>query len=124
MVTRTLLLFTALLTTTAPTEGPSTAAQVAFGHRLAQRYCGECHAVEVGVKSPFDLAPQFPELYRHYPIERLARELPSEMIAGHPHMPNMDLGPDEVSAITAYLASFRPDNGPGPAAKAPTRESP
>jgi mono/diheme cytochrome c family protein len=91
---------------------------VAAGRRIAQRNCGGCHAVTHG-RSPWRDAPPFRLLHRRYPpggLEQILREGmlapddPSDEAAHalHPRMPQVALGDDEVSELTAYLKSLEP----------------
>jgi cytochrome c len=81
---------------------------VAYGRAIAARYCAECHSLERGKPSPLADAPPIPELYRRFPVERMAEALEFGMFADHPRMPNFDLDADERQALTAYLSSFAP----------------
>lgn len=81
---------------------------VKYGKSIAARFCGECHAIEPGEKSPLADAPPAPELYRRFPVERMAAALELGMLDNHPRMPNFQLDPDERKALTAYLSSFAP----------------
>lgn len=91
---------------------------VAFGRRIAERNCGGCHAVPDGA-SPNPRAPPFRDLYRRYPPAGLDALLSEGMLAPevrpeeggprrHPWMPQVNLGPDEVAALKAYLHSLEP----------------
>ncbi len=79
---------------------------VAFGRTIAQRHCGECHAIDTGAKSPHPDAPPLPQLHRRFPVERMDEALELGMMDDHPRMPNFELDADERQALTAYLASF------------------
>ena len=92
--------------------------EVSAGGRLAQRYCGGCHAVAAGPgRSPLADAPPFRDLNRRYPPGGLPQILKEGMIAPidtqeegaitrHPRMPMAELGPDQVFELTAYLQSL------------------
>ena len=93
-------------------------ADVDYGHRLAQRYCGACHAVDVG-QSPNPAAPPFRMLYQRYRAGGLDALLTEGMLAPvdppeegaprlHPRMPQAVLGDDEIDALKAYLHSLEP----------------
>ncbi len=102
----------------APAPGPSAAGGDAFyGKQVAERSCGGCHAVSRG-PSPMADAPAFIDLHRRYPAGGLAQllqegmVLPSDRIQDegsrytHPRMPAVQLGSDEIAALTAYLRSL------------------
>ncbi len=79
-----------------------------WGHTIATRHCGECHAIEPGNVSPLSDAPPVSELYRRFPVERMAEALALGMMDDHPRMPAFNLDPEERAALTAYLSSFAP----------------
>ena len=84
------------------------------GRRLAQAYCGDCHALDDG-PSPVPDAPPFARLYLRYPPGGgLADLLGEGMIAPaipqeegtprrHPRMPQVKLDEDQVSDLVAFL---------------------
>jgi mono/diheme cytochrome c family protein len=91
---------------------------IAAGKRVAQRYCGSCHAVAKGA-SPLHDAPPFRDLHKRYRkggLDQLLREgmlqpqrMPEEgSPRRHPRMPMAVLGDDEVTQLTAYLKSLEP----------------
>lgn len=95
-------------------DGPT----IAFGRGVAQRFCGQCHAVGDG-KSPFEDAPPFRDLHLRYKSGGLDALLAEGMITpdpsmeegnmpGHPRMPQRRLGYDERAALAAYLRSLEP----------------
>jgi mono/diheme cytochrome c family protein len=102
--------------------GPAVAADAVgdarYGLKIAQRYCGGCHAVAGGSSPLFD-APPFRNIYKRYRkggLSELLREgmlQPSELPQEgtqrlHPRMPMAVLGDDEVKALTAYLRGLEP----------------
>lgn len=95
--------------------------EIAAGRRLAERNCGGCHAVGAGA-SPHEAAPPFRDLHHRYPPGGLPQILQEGMIAPidtqeegsvpvHPRMPQVELGPDEVFELIAYLRSLEPQAG-------------
>lgn len=94
--------------------GPeSSPADLLAGRRLADEYCGMCHAVGGG-GSPLPNAPSFRELWRRYPPGGLDRILTEGMLAPpmpleegtprrHPAMPIVNLGADQVAELKAFL---------------------
>lgn len=97
----------------------ATAGDIFHGKQVALQSCGGCHAIDHG-PSPLRGAPPFTDLYRRYPAGGLAQLLEEGMILpsdriqeegtrySHPRMPAVQLGPDEVTALTAYLRSLEP----------------
>ncbi len=104
-----------------PFAAPALAANPAVdsGRRIAQRDCGECHAV-IGSNSPLPAAPPFNTLQSRLGVDGLHRALQSGMLAGgqaeleegrrpgHPRMPRVKLDGDEFVALTAFLDSLTP----------------
>jgi mono/diheme cytochrome c family protein len=93
--------------------GPALAAEqakdiaAARGHRIAQRACAACHAVEKDGVSRMAKAPAFASLeMRHTAslsgrVEELTR-------LGHYEMPPIKLRPKEVADLVRYIASLDP----------------
>lgn len=100
-----------------------TSPDAAAGQRVAERYCGGCHAI-TGTKSPLADAPPFSTIYRRYPPGGLDQILEEGMLAPserpeeggvtrlHPRMPQVDLDPDQRSELKAYLRSLEPKGRP------------
>lgn len=86
------------------------------GQRVAQQYCGGCHAVSAG-PSPLADAPPFRDIHKRYPVGGLRQILKEGMLqpttlpeegspTRHPRMPMANLGVDQVEDLTAYLKSL------------------
>lgn len=101
-------------TTAAAAQEPSADDRVSAGKLVAERHCAQCHAIEAGATSPLADAPPIPELYRRFPVERMAEALENGMLNDHPRMPQFRLEADERAALTAYLSSFQPAPRPRP----------
>ncbi len=95
---------------------------VVFGQRIAERNCGECHAIGDG-PSPNRDSPPFRLLYLRYGAGGLDALLAEGMLAPtapaaegsprtHPRMPQVILGEDELAALKAYLHSLEPPSRP------------
>ncbi len=107
----------------APVPAPDPqAGLVAYGRAIAARYCAECHSLEAGKPSPLADAPSIPELYRQFPVERMAEAMEFGMFADHPRMPAFDLDANERQALTAYLSSFAPKRRGAPLRRRPLRD--
>ena len=79
----------------------------AAGHRLADRHCGACHAVDGPGPSPLADAPAFRDLPSRFPVKRFTRAYRNGLFEGHPRMPPVELGPDELKELSAYLGQMR-----------------
>jgi mono/diheme cytochrome c family protein len=88
------------------------------GRRIAERFCGSCHAVARG-PSPLKDAPPFRDLHKRYRSGGLPRLLSEGMLQPrrlpeegsprqHPRMPMAVLEDDQVRDLTAYLRSLQP----------------
>jgi mono/diheme cytochrome c family protein len=77
------------------------------GHALAERMCGQCHAVGKSGSSPHPAAPAFRELSRRVNLDRLTNRLREGLISGHPDMPMFRFTPEDARALTAYLRSIQ-----------------
>ncbi len=80
--------------------------EVSAGRRLAQRACGECHAIAETGASPLSDAPPFRLLYQRFDVANLPLALDEGMLVGHPRMPTTRLDDDEIVYLTAFLKSF------------------
>jgi cytochrome c len=81
---------------------------LAAGKRLAQRDCGGCHATGKRGTSPNPDAPPFRLLaQRRYDVDDLARSIGDGMMVGHPRMPLITLGEDEIADLAAYVQSVQ-----------------
>ncbi len=102
-----------------PAPVAATSGDPFYGKQVAERSCGGCHAVSHG-PSPMAGAPAFSDLHRRYPVGGLPQLLQEGMVLPsdrmqeegsrytHPRMPAVQLGPDEIEALTAYLRSLEP----------------
>lgn len=76
------------------------------GEGLAERWCAQCHALEVNRVSPHSKAPPFPQLAAEpsvtpYSLRVLLR-------SPHASMPNLMLNPEQMDEITEYIMSLKP----------------
>jgi cytochrome c len=56
--------------------------------------------------SPVAKAPPFRTLHNRYPIENLEEALAEGIRTAHPEMPQIELDPDQINDLTAYLKSL------------------
>jgi cytochrome c len=98
-------------------------AGILAGRRIAAQNCGACHAVADGPSpSPSPEAPPFRLLYKRPGWGGVNQALEEGMIANFPHpleegaqpmhppMPRIELGPDEIANLAAYLESLQPSH--------------
>ena len=79
------------------------------GHRLVQRDCAMCHAVEgTGGGSPIPGAPPFRDLHLIFPLNQLAKALTEGTIASHPPPPYR-LSASDIADIVRYVNGIQTD---------------
>jgi cytochrome c len=76
------------------------------GKKYALTNCARCHSVDRVTQSPLKMAPPFRTLHLRYPIETLAESLAEGIYAGHPAMPAVELEPDQIHDLLAYLKTL------------------
>ena len=84
-------------------------ATLILGHRIAQKNCGGCHAVDRVGASPNPKSPPFRYLARKYPLENLEEALGEGIVVGHDgmQMPEFRLSTMQIEAFLAYLESIQ-----------------
>jgi mono/diheme cytochrome c family protein len=97
----------AIMLASAPTLASDPAA-LDLGRRIAETYCGTCHATGPSGASPHRIVIPFRDLHQRLPIEMLDEARQTGFIAGHDEMPMFELGPERVAALIAYLESLWP----------------
>jgi mono/diheme cytochrome c family protein len=80
----------------------------AKGRALAQRNCAMCHAIGPHGASPNPTAPPFRDLHKRFAMDDLEAGMLSDLLAGHPSMPEFRLSPAEVHDLLDYLKSLAP----------------
>lgn len=85
--------------------GPAAAGDAKSGHRLAQRWCTGCHAVEANRAS--DRAPPFAVIAKN-PASTPER-LRAWLSTPHDVMPDLSLSRQEIESIVAYFEQLRRD---------------
>jgi mono/diheme cytochrome c family protein len=83
----------------------SDGADQANGRAVAQRICGECHAVDASGPSPHAQAPAFP-VVANAP-GRTATSLRVWFQSPHRSMPDFHLGEKDSNDLIAYILSMR-----------------
>jgi mono/diheme cytochrome c family protein len=92
--------------TETPLAAGTASPEVLAGGRLAERTCGECHATSGPGPSPLSDAPPFTVLAARLDLSQFTRAYRDGLFEGHPLMPRVILGPDELAELTAYLESL------------------
>lgn len=79
------------------------------GRSIVERDCSPCHATSGAGPSPVEPAPAFSTLSENYPVAFLEEALAEGIMVDHPDvtMPEFVYGPDDISAIIAYLESVQ-----------------
>lgn len=84
----------------------ASAESVMRGQILAETRCAACHAVGLTGTSPMAEAPPFRDLHTRYPVRFLQEALAEGLTTAHPAMPQIELQPDEIRDLIAYLESL------------------
>jgi mono/diheme cytochrome c family protein len=103
----------------AGSAGAQVPVDIERGSEVAQRSCSGCHAVALEAASRAQDAPPFRVLSRLYSAQSLERKLTSIAADGHFEMPRVSLTEDQISDVSAYIASLQPleDRAPSPTPK-------
>ncbi len=83
-----------------------TAAGLAAGKSIAQRFCARCHAIGTEGTSPHPSAPPFRIIVAQGQISTLRAVLGEGIAAGHPHMPQFQFKPADLRLLIDYLKSL------------------
>ena len=84
----------------------ASAESVMRGQVLAQTRCAACHAIGPTGTSPMAEAPPFRDLHTRYPVRFLQEALAEGLTSAHPAMPPVELEPDQIRDLIAYLESL------------------
>jgi mono/diheme cytochrome c family protein len=84
----------------------SSAADLAAGELLAEKWCAECHAVRADRLSPNLAAPTFPELAAEPSITEYS--LRALLRSPHETMPHITFTPEQMDDIVEYIMSLKP----------------
>jgi mono/diheme cytochrome c family protein len=77
----------------------------AAGHRLADAWCKECHAIEAATDDAARAAPAFAKI-ANLP-STTALSLKVFLHTSHPSMPNLVFTPDETDDLVNYILSLK-----------------
>ena len=84
---------------------PLPSESISAGHRLAEAWCKDCHAIEamtVGVRSG---PPDFTAIADRPATTALSLKV--FLQTSHPSMPNLILKPDETDSLVNYILSLK-----------------
>lgn len=76
---------------------------VLAGESLARRHCAECHTIRGFANSPLPDAPPFAALAVTRDLSTFTQAYDNGFFEGHPRMPLVELDPDELVELTAFL---------------------
>jgi cytochrome c len=79
---------------------------VGAGHRLAEAWCKDCHAVEAG-PAVAKTAPGFTAIANQPSTTELSLKV--FLKTSHPSMPNLVIAPDEADDLVNYILSLKRD---------------
>lgn len=97
------LLMTLLLAATSLVP-PAAAQDVEAGHRIAKRWCSDCHAIgKTNVKN--DVSPPFASVARMPSTTTIS--LNAFLSTPHHRMPDYNLTRQEIADISAYILSLK-----------------
>lgn len=77
----------------------------AAGHRLAEAWCKECHAIEAATIGTANAGPDFIKIANQ--LSTTALSLRVFLQTSHPSMPNLILKPDETDNLINYILSLK-----------------
>lgn len=89
-----------------PAISPAPLSAAERGRVLAESRCASCHAVGRAGASPMAEAPPFRSLHERYPVETLQEALAEGLTTAHPAMPEVELEPEQIRGLIAYLESL------------------
>ncbi len=85
--------------TTLPPDSP------ARGHRLAQAWCAECHAIEAKPTLRTTSAPDFADIASRPSTTALSLKV--FLRTNHPSMPNIVIAPDQTDDLVNYILGLK-----------------
>jgi cytochrome c len=91
----------------APRPPRSSDTLISDGQAIARDQCGACHATGAEGLSGNPKAPVFRTILSRYSEDALADDLADGIRIGHPDMPRIQLRPEGVDALIAYLKSIQ-----------------
>ncbi|HAH10516.1 MAG TPA: hypothetical protein DCL48_10480, partial [Alphaproteobacteria bacterium] len=80
---------------------------IADGKIIAEQQCASCHAIGTTGDSPNPKSPPLRVALGNYAPGALAEDLREGLRVGHPDMPRIQISPQGVDALMAYLLSIQ-----------------
>ncbi len=77
----------------------------AAGHRLAEAWCGECHAIEATPTPKATAAPDFAAIANRPSTTALSLKV--FLRTNHPSMPNIVITPDQTDDLVNYILGLK-----------------
>lgn len=77
------------------------------GRKIADEFCGPCHATDKAGASPHASAPPFRTLGRSFDLDQFSRLLERGISSNHPDMPEFKFSEDDARAMRAYLRTIQ-----------------
>jgi cytochrome c len=77
----------------------------AAGHRLADAWCKECHAIEAATPGSANVAPDFLKIANQPSTTALALKV--FLQSSHRNMPNLVIAPDQADDLVSYILSLK-----------------
>jgi mono/diheme cytochrome c family protein len=78
---------------------------VTAGHRLADAWCKECHAIEAATPGSANVAPDFLKIANQPSSTALALKV--FLQTSHRSMPNLVISPDQADDLVNYILSLK-----------------
>jgi cytochrome c len=79
----------------------------AAGHRLADAWCKDCHAIEAATAGTANPAPDFAQIANKPSTTALSVKV--FLQTSHPSMPNLVIAPDQADDLANYILSLKRD---------------
>jgi len=77
----------------------------AAGHRLAEAWCTECHAIDAAPTRKATAAPDFADIANRPSTTALSLRV--FLRSNHPSMPNIVIAPDQTDDLVNYILSLK-----------------
>jgi cytochrome c len=77
----------------------------AAGHRLAEGWCKECHAIEAAAAGKATAAPAFVDIANRLSTTELSLKV--FLRTSHPSMPNLVIAPKQTDDLVNYILSLK-----------------
>jgi cytochrome c len=75
------------------------------GHRLADAWCKQCHAIDAGTSGTANAAPDFAAIANQPSTTALSLKV--FLKTSHRSMPNLVIAPDQADALVDYILSLK-----------------